>query len=68
LAAVAVAAVVTPAEAASRAHHKRAQPSNGWQNPSHLIGGKAIFDPAASTFGGYPSWARIAFEQGQNGQ
>jgi len=66
LAAFAVAAAVGPAEAAPRAHHKKVQ-SQGWQKPSYLIGGKADFAPGGSTFGNYPSWARIAFERGQNG-
>jgi hypothetical protein len=67
LAAIVAAAAVAPAEAASGAHHKKVQPVHEWGSPSYLTGGKAIFNPAASTFGGYPSWARIAFEQGQGG-
>ena len=67
LAAFAVAAAIAPAEAAPRAHHKKVQASHGWQKPSYLIGGKADFATAGSTFGGHPGWARIAFERGQNG-
>jgi hypothetical protein len=80
VAAIVAAAAVTPAQAATRAsqrdaraHHKKMQPWHGWGNPSYLSGSggyhgsKAISAQPASAFGGYPGWARIAFEQGQNG-
>ena len=66
MAAIVAVTSMTPAQAATRTHH-RAQPCHGWQNPSYLTGGKVDLAPAGSTFGRYPSWARIAFEQGQRG-
>jgi hypothetical protein len=67
LAAFAVAAAVAPAEAATRAHPKKVQRVDGWGTPYYLTGGKEIFAPTASAFGGYPSWARVAFDRGQYG-
>jgi hypothetical protein len=67
LAAIVAAAAVAPAEAATRAHPKKVQRVDGWGTPYYLTGGKEIFAPTASAFGGYPSWARAAFERGQYG-
>ena len=67
LAVFAVVAAIAPAEAATRAQPKKVQRVDGWGSPYYLTGGKAAFAPAGSTFGGYPSWARAAFERTQNG-
>ena len=67
LAALSVAAALAPAEAASKARHKKMQPAQGWESPSYLTGGKATFSPVGSAFGAHPIWARVAFERGQNG-
>ena len=67
LAAMVAAAAMAPAEAATRAKPKKVQREqvqrvDGWGSPYYLTGGKAVFAPAGSTYGGYPSWARAAFE------
>ena len=67
LAAFSFVAAMAPAEAASKARHKKMQPAQGWESPSYLTGGRDTFAPSGSSFGAYPSWARTAFERGQNG-
>ena len=67
LAAFSFVAAMAPAEAATRAKPKKVQREqvqrmDGWGSPYYLTGGKAVFAPAGSTFGGYTSWARAAFE------
>ena len=62
LAAFSFVAAMFPAEAATRAQPKKVQRVDGWGSPYYLTGGKAVFAPAGSTFSGYPSWARVAFE------
>jgi hypothetical protein len=66
VAAIVAVTSMTPAQAATRTHH-RAKPCQGWQSPSYLIGCKADFASAGSTFRAYPGWALVAFEQGQHG-
>lgn len=63
LAAMVTTAAMAPAEAATRAQPNKVQRVDGWGSPYYLTGGKAVFAPAGSTFGAYPSWARAAFER-----
>jgi hypothetical protein len=67
VAAIVAAAAVAPAEAATRANPKKVQRVDGWGTPYYLTGVKEIFAPIGSAFGGYPNWARVAFERGQYG-